>query len=115
MTNDITEIGYECNIKKCKSTSIEIGRFISELSSKAISQPTSTINDKDIERLGHLLDIMDQSCGITDDHMNNINKYYYEIRNIYPTVRGSRLTPPLSDLLDTINYANSNCECHYKK
>jgi len=110
--NDITEIGYKCNMKKCKSTSLEIGRFISELSSKAMSQPIPTIYDKDVDRLGHLLDVLDQSCGIADDHMKNINKYYNEIKNIYPSVRGSRLTPPLSDLLDRIDIANSNCKCH---
>lgn len=44
--------------------------------------------------------------------MKNINKYYYEIKNIYYSARGSRLTPPLSDLLDRINSANSDCKCH---
>lgn len=110
--NNIAEIGYKCNMKKCKDTSLEIGRFISELSSKAMSQPTPTIQDKDIERLNHYLDILDQSCGITKDSMDIINKYYHEIRNIYPSVRGSRLTPPLSDLMDRIDSANSDCKCH---
>jgi hypothetical protein len=112
MTNNITEIGYKCNMKKCKSTSLEIGRFISELSSKAMSQPTPTIQDKDIDRLGHILDVMDQSCGINDADTKMINKYFNEIRNIYSSARGSRLTPPLSDLLDRIDSANSDCKCH---
>ena len=112
MTNDITKIGYTCNMKKCKSTSLETGRFISELSSKAISQPLPTVQDKDIERLGHYLDVLEQSCGITKDSVSMVNKYYYEIKNIYPSVRGSRLTPPLSDLFHSINSANSNCKCH---
>lgn len=107
MTDDI-----KCDMKKCKSASLEIGRFISELSSKAMSQPLPTVYDKDIERLGHYLDVLEQSCGITDDYIKRIDKYYYEIKNIYPTVRGSRLTPPLSDLMDSIDSANSNCKCH---
>ena len=45
-------------------------------------------------------------------NMKMINKYYHEIKNIYSTVRGSRLTPPLSDLLDRIDSANSDCKCH---
>ncbi len=107
MTNDT-----KCDMKKCKSASLEIGRFISELSSKAMSQPVPIVQDKDIERLNHYLDVLEQSCGITDDNMKMINKYYYEIKNIYPSVRGSRLTPPLSDLLDRIDSANSDCKCH---
>lgn len=99
-------------MKKCKNTSLEIGRFIPELSSKAMSQPIPTVQDKDIEKLNHYLDILEQSCGITKDSMDMINKYYYEIKNIYPSVRGSRLTPPLSDLLDRIESANSDCKCH---
>ena len=55
---------------------------------------------------------MEKSCGITDDNMKMINKYYYEIKNIYSSVRGSRLTPPLSDLLDRIDSANSDCKYH---
>ena len=104
MTNDI-----KCDIKLCKNISLEIGRFISELSSKAISQPIPTIQDKDIERFGRYLVVLEQSCGITEDYMKKINKYYYEIKNIYPSVRGSRLTPPLSDLVDTIDSANTGC------
>lgn len=69
-----------------------ISRFISELSSKAMSQPIPMVQDKDIERLNHYLDTIKQSCGVTDDDMKMINKYYYEIKNIYPSVRGSRLT-----------------------
>lgn len=107
MTNDT-----KCDMKKCKSISLEIGRFIPELSSKAMSQPLPTVQDKDIERLGNYLDVLEQSCGITKDSMNIINRYYYEIENIYPSVRGSRLTPPLSDLLDIIDSADSDCKCH---
>ncbi len=110
MTNDIIEIGYTCNMKLCKSTSLEIGRFISELSLKTMSQPTPTIQDKDIDRLGSYLDILDQSCGISDVDTKILNKHFNEIRNIYPTARGSRLTPPLFDLLDRIDSANSDCK-----
>ncbi len=111
MTNDITTLGYKCNMKKCKSTSIEVGRYISELSSKAMSQPTPTISDKDIEKLGNYLDVLGQSCGIADNHMKTINKHYREIGNIYPTARGSRLLSPISDLMNTMDYADSICKC----
>lgn len=99
----------KCDIKKCRNISLETGRFISELSSKAMSQPVPTVQDKDIERLGHYLDTMEQGCGITDDHIKRISRYYDEIKNIYPSVRRSRLASPLADLLDTIYSANSDC------
>lgn len=107
MTNDT-----KCHMKTCKSISLETGRFISELSSKAISQPSPTIQDKDIERLGFYLDVMKQSCGITDYYNKRIDIYYQEIKNIYPTARGTRLTSPLSDLIEIIHSANSDCNCH---
>ncbi len=104
MINDI-----KCDMKKCKNVSLETGRFISELSSKAISQPAHTIQEKDIERLGNYLDCIEHNCGITDDSIKSIKKYYQEAKSIYPTVKGSRFLPPLSDLMNSIDSANSDC------
>ena len=102
----------ECDMTRCKSTTLEIGRFISELSLKAISQPNPSISSvADIDRLDTLLANIRNVCSIKDDDMSRINRNFIELKNISPTARGSRLVQPLSELMNEINYARSDCNC----
>ncbi len=107
MVDDIVE----CDMKKCKSVSLEIGRFISELSVKAISRPNPSIGEIDIDHLDNLLASIRNNCSMIEEDMNRINRNFVELKNISATVRGSRLVQPLSDLMNEIDLAKSDCNC----
>ncbi len=105
----------ECDMTKCKNTTLEIGRFISELSLKAIAQPNPSIeSETDIDRLDSLIANFRNICSIKDEDMNRVNRIFIELKNISPTARGSRLIQPLSDLMGEINSAKSECSCQKK-
>jgi hypothetical protein len=78
-------------MKNCKSTSLETGRFIYELSGKAISNPNPSINENDIDRLDNLLALIRNNCSIIEEDMSRINRNFIELRNISSTARGPRL------------------------
>lgn len=105
----------ECDMTKCKNTTLDIGRFISELSLKAIAQPSPSIDsERDIDRLDSIIANFRNICSIKDEDMNRINRTFIELKNISPTARGSRLVQPLSDLMSEINSARSECSCQKK-
>ena len=105
----------ECDMTKCKNTTLEIGRFISELSLKAIAQPIPSIDpESDIDRLDNLMANFRNICSIKNDDMNRVNRIFVELKNISPTARGTRLVQPLSDLMSEINSARSECSCQKK-
>lgn len=102
----------ECDMTKCKNTTLEIGRFISELSLKVIAQPSPSIDSEtDIDRLGSIIANFRNVCSIKDEDMGRVSRIFVELKNISPTARGTRLVQPLSDLMGEINYARSECIC----
>lgn len=97
---------------KCKNTTLETGRFISELSLKAIARPSPSIDSEtDIDRLDSIIANFRNICAIKDEDMSRINRTFVELKNISPTARGSRLIQPLSDIMSEINSARSECTC----
>lgn len=105
----------ECDMTKCKNTTLETGRFISELSLKAIAQPSPSIDSEtDIDRLDSIIANFRNICAIKDEDMSRINRIFVELKNISPTARGSRLVQPLSDLMSEINSSRSECSCQKK-
>lgn len=109
MTND-----RACNMDRCKNSSFALGRHISELILKTIDVPASSITDKDISKFNDLLSNFQESCLIEGEDKTVLNLWTAELKNIYPTAKGRRITQPLADLMTGIHSSRSKCRCEKK-